>query len=265
MTLDTAFLPSAPEGPPAGTAPGAEEGPRYLQVLRALRDRIVAGQYAVGAQLPTEADLCEEFGVSRHTVREALRRLTDQGYVKRRQGSGTQVISADPAAGYSHYMRSLADLFQYALDTDYVVDRVAPAPLDPATADMLGERPGTPMLRVDGVRYARPDNQVICHTIVHVADRFAWLRDELADCRGPLYALIERRAGTPVAETIQTISAQPMPPGIAAAMGLQPGILTLHILRRYYDADGRLMLASISHHPADRFSHTMRIKRETRD
>lgn len=246
-------------------APQAEEGPRYLQVLRALRDRIASGRYPVGTQLPTEADLCEEFAISRHTVREALRRLTEQGYVKRRQGSGTLVLSTDPAANYSHYMRSLADLFQYALDTDYAIDAVAETTLDAALAGMLGEKPGTSMLRVAGVRSSRPDKEPICQTTVYVADRFAWLSGEFADCRGPLYAHIERRSGVRVAETIQTISARPMPTEIARAMGLQPGILSLHILRRYYDPDGTLMLASISHHPADRFSHTMRIKRETRD
>ena len=41
------------------------------------------------ASLPTESELCEEFGASRYTVREALRRLVDQGMVHRRQGAGS--------------------------------------------------------------------------------------------------------------------------------------------------------------------------------
>ena len=240
-----------------------ETAPRYARLVRVLRERIAEGVYRVGDQLPTEAELRDEFGLSRHTVREALRRLTEQGFIERRQGSGSRVLSANPAAQYSHSMRSLQDLFQYAVDTDYEIDGIAPAPLTAEEAALLELPEGSVWLRVRGVRRERPGGGVICHTTVHVNPRFAWLEAEMRTLKGgPLYALIERRSGTPVAETVQTIRARPMPDDISTALSLPPGFQALHVMRRYYDAEGDLMLASVSHHPADRFSHTMRIRRE---
>ncbi|HQN12873.1 MAG TPA: GntR family transcriptional regulator, partial [Quisquiliibacterium sp.] len=54
-------------------------GPRYQQVADALARDIARGLYEVGSLLPTEAQLCTLFNVSRHTVREATRRLVDVG------------------------------------------------------------------------------------------------------------------------------------------------------------------------------------------
>ena len=60
--------------------------PRYHQISNILTERIELGRYAIGDLLPTEQDLCAEFDVSRYTIREALRRLTEAGLVRRRQG-----------------------------------------------------------------------------------------------------------------------------------------------------------------------------------
>ena len=95
--------------------------PRYMQILATLRARIEDGVYSLETSLPAEADLCEEFDASRYTVREALRRLVEQGMVQRRQGSGSVVIATEPQARFVHSLASLAGLFQYALDTHYEI------------------------------------------------------------------------------------------------------------------------------------------------
>ncbi|MBN9529075.1 MAG: FadR family transcriptional regulator [Alphaproteobacteria bacterium] len=61
------------------------------QLYERILHRIVAGELAEGERLPSEARLCEEFGVSRPVVREALSRLQADGMVVSRQGSGTYV------------------------------------------------------------------------------------------------------------------------------------------------------------------------------
>lgn len=65
-------------------------GPRvaYLEVANRLRDQILAGELSAGDRLPTEAELCERFGVSRSTIREALRMLSSQRLVATRRGVG---------------------------------------------------------------------------------------------------------------------------------------------------------------------------------
>lgn len=55
--------------------------PAYLQVASQLREAILSGQLAIGEPVPAERELCESFGVSRPTVREALRALQAQGLV----------------------------------------------------------------------------------------------------------------------------------------------------------------------------------------
>lgn len=66
----------------------------YSQVADALRRRILAGEFAAGAQLPTEQQLCLMFSASRITIRRALQILEEEMLVQRRQGSGTFVSAA---------------------------------------------------------------------------------------------------------------------------------------------------------------------------
>lgn len=66
--------------------------PLWAQLLAMLRERISAGAYADA--FPTDAELEAEFGVSRHTVRDAVRRLQEEGILERRRGVGTFVVPA---------------------------------------------------------------------------------------------------------------------------------------------------------------------------
>lgn len=65
-------------------------------VFEGLMARIRAGDLGPGAQLPTEADLCDAFEVSRTVVREAVARLRAEGLVIPRQGKGVFVSEAPP-------------------------------------------------------------------------------------------------------------------------------------------------------------------------
>lgn len=64
----------------------------YGQIL----ERIASGALPEGAKLPSENQICRDFGVSRPTVREALMRLHADGLVTTRQGSGTFVLRKPP-------------------------------------------------------------------------------------------------------------------------------------------------------------------------
>jgi len=65
--------------------------PAYLHIANAIADRIGAGAHRPGDQLPTEAQLRAEFGVSPMTVRRAINILLDRGLVTTTQGKGTFV------------------------------------------------------------------------------------------------------------------------------------------------------------------------------
>jgi len=60
-----------------------ERAPAYMKVFRAIEERISDGSLKDGAHLPTEAELCAQFGVTRSTVREGLRLLEQTGLIVR--------------------------------------------------------------------------------------------------------------------------------------------------------------------------------------
>ncbi|NBF12350.1 FadR/GntR family transcriptional regulator [Pseudomonas sp. Fl4BN1] len=67
------------------------------QALEQLRSRINNGAWSVGQRLPTEPELASELGISRNTVREAMRVLAFSGLIEIRQGDGSYLRAvADP-------------------------------------------------------------------------------------------------------------------------------------------------------------------------
>jgi GntR family transcriptional regulator len=65
--------------------------PLYVQIAESLLERIQRGELQAGDRLPSERDLSQQLGVSRLTLRRALRSLASQGLLVRRQGRGTYI------------------------------------------------------------------------------------------------------------------------------------------------------------------------------
>ena len=65
--------------------------PFYYQINEFLQDQIKNGVFNPGDSLPPERELCETFGVSRGTIRQAINLLAIKGYVRRKQGKGTVI------------------------------------------------------------------------------------------------------------------------------------------------------------------------------
>ncbi len=84
----------------------------HRQLYLNLRDRIVSGAFKEGAALPTEEALCEEFQVSRITVRRALTDLAAHGMVQRRHGLGTFVLHSATAVRAKPSLSFIDDLRQ---------------------------------------------------------------------------------------------------------------------------------------------------------
>ncbi len=79
------------------TFTGIDRNPAYLQVAEQIREAILDGSLAAGKPLATERELCRQFGVSRTTVREALRALQAQGLVA--GGGSTSTVRTTVATG----------------------------------------------------------------------------------------------------------------------------------------------------------------------
>jgi len=75
------------------TGGGAGGKPKYEQVKDLILDRIRSGDWRSGDRLPPEPELTEAMGVSRHTLRQAVGDLVQEGWLDRRHGSGTYVLN----------------------------------------------------------------------------------------------------------------------------------------------------------------------------
>ena len=142
--------------------------PRYAQVANDLMQRIAVGEYPIGSLLPKEVDLSVEYGISRHTMREALRRLDDAGLVSRRRRAGTEVLAAAPATSYRQPINSINDLLQYGEATEIKVRRKARVKCSAALAKMLGCEKDREWLRVETLRTRPGDARPICHTTIYL-------------------------------------------------------------------------------------------------
>ena len=128
--------------------------PRYQQIVAALRKEIEDNRLKAGDMLPSEAELRERFSVSRHTIREALRALRDEGFVELRQGAATRVTKPENAI-YTYSVSDVAELLQYATDVRYEIDKTSVVVADAELASRLACTVGSRWLRVEGFRYVK--------------------------------------------------------------------------------------------------------------
>jgi GntR family transcriptional regulator len=232
--------------------------PRYVQIFNTLSRRMQRGKYSVDSRLPTESELCSEFNASRFTVREALRRLVEQGMVQRRQGAGSIVISATPQARYVHSLSSLSDLFQFALDTDYELLSTERVTLDAATAASVGGSAGERWHVLKGLR--SKSGNIVCYLHSYVAPRAAKFTRELKRCIGPFYAHLSQRTGEEIINVEQDIFGTPMDDEIATHLNNKAGAVATCALRRYSTRKGTL-IASYNWHDAESFYYRMKMLR----
>jgi DNA-binding GntR family transcriptional regulator len=244
------------------TAKAAELGqetPRYVQIFNTLARRLESGTYPVDMRLPTESELCDEFHASRFTVREALRRLVEQGMVQRRQGAASIVVSATPQARYVQSLSSLNDLFQFALDTRYELLSMGQVTLDEKTASGVGAKSGERWGMLQGIRRDETGGMV-CRVHSYIAPRAVAHMRALRRCVGPFYAYLSERTGEEILEVEQDIFGTPMSAEVAASLDRPAGTVGICALRRYVCKKGTL-IASYNWHIAETFYCRMTLSR----
>ena len=236
----------------------SSDAPRYVQIFNTLSRRMETGTYSVDTRLPTESELCDEFNASRFTVREALRRLVEQGMVQRRQGAGSIVISATPQARYVHSLSSLSDLCQFALDTDYELLSIERVTLDAGMAADVGGSAGERWHVLKGLR--RKGGKIVCYLHSYVAPRAGKFVRELRRCVGPFYAHLSERTGEEIIDVEQEIFGAPKIAEVSENLDRQADAVWTGPLRRYITRKGTL-IASYNWHDAANFHYRMKMSR----
>lgn len=237
---------------------------RYKELRQRLEQEIVEGVYRVGDKFPTDFELRERFGVSRHTVREALRALQEEGVLERQPGSGTVVRAMPTRDVYAQTVNSLDELSEYAADTVFDVRQEGLVTAREGLAQLLGVKSGGRWLRLAGVRRFRAEGRLASWSELFVAEEYAAVREDVRKGGGPIYDHIARRFGVLVSEVEQRVSAVKTPAEMADVLGLEPGEPSLMVRRRYFATSDAPFEISLNLHPGDRYAYTARLTRGRR-
>jgi GntR family transcriptional regulator len=94
--------------------------PLYSQLKGLIIQKIESGEYAGESKIPSEQELCEQYDISRPTVRQAINELTNNGYLYKEKGKGTFVAKT----------KSKVDIKNYTGFTDSILDSQNPGQHD---------------------------------------------------------------------------------------------------------------------------------------
>ena len=203
-----------------------------------------------GAPLPTERDLCEVFGVSRPTVRRALRQLEAEQRIVRQQGRGT--FAAKPKIDLALALTSLSeDMLAHGVVPGAKLIDVSRLRADADIEARLGLEPGGEVLRVERLRLADGDPVAIEVLFVSTA-RFDGISAALGLGKS-FYRLLHTDYGVELASAEETIEAVAAGPREAKLLGIPAGSPVLLLSRRTVDTSGQPTEYVRSVYRADRF------------
>jgi GntR family transcriptional regulator len=235
----------------------SEQRTRVGEARENLARQIDEGKLRPGQRLPSEPNLAASMGISRATLREALRSLEEDGFVRRIQGAGTFI---------THRRR-----LKNNLDTNFgVTDLIRSMGRRPGTegltvgrhtaseeeVGLLGLEPGSGVLRLERIRTA--DGEPVVFSVDVVAESVipgGLSLDRLG--RGSIYTLLEERCGVSVRQGVASIRPANADRDLAAKLAVPEGTLLLYLLQVDYDTEGRPVLLSHEHHVADAFEITV--------
>lgn len=209
--------------------------PLYHQISVAIADLITSGRLTAGTRIENEIAMARRLGVSRPTTRRALQNLVERGLVVRKQGVGTQVASElirRPVELTSLY----DDLAATGRAPRTEVLAVEGASADRRVAERMGVAVGTPLVRLERLRYA--DGEPLALLTNH-------LRPEIAPAREQLVALglyqALQRAGVQMRFARQTIGARLATAAEARLLTERPRAALLTMERVAFDDANRVV------------------------
>ena len=235
----------------------APRTPRYEKIFRALADDIAGGRYPVGGKLPPELELCATFDTSRHTMREAIRLLTEQGLLARRPGAGTVVLRRKHSGSFTQQISALPDLLAYVKNARLQVLEARDIRVGPGDIELLRSARGEAWHRLVALKHLRGTRRPVAYVLAYVHREHPALRDVLDRGGVALHDFIEDKIGERIVKVEQEFSAKPLVGIEAAALGVEETHAGFVIVRRYLAASGIAVLVSSTIFPFERMKYSM--------
>ena len=216
-----------------------------FQRLQADLAKLIA-ETPAGARLMSEPDLAKQMGVSRATLREAMRTFETQGLIRRRQGSGTYVVGKfeviDAGLEVLESLETMARRMNLEISvSDLHVEQM---PAEKTVADSLCVEEAAPITRVR--RVMRADGRPVAYLIDFLPETVLKPADLPAEFRGSvLDYLIE--CGIDMQVSRAAISATNAPADVAKALEIQRDDVLLRFASQLYDGKGTVVDYSLSY------------------
>jgi GntR family transcriptional regulator len=214
---------------------------RLQNDLAALIARAPAGQ-----RLPSEPDLAKELGVSRATLREAMRTFETQGLIRRRQGSGTFVVGKVQALDSGLEVLESLETMAKRLDLEISVSdlHVEQVIADEDLAAGLNVAVGSQLLCVR--RVVRTDGRPVAYLVDTLPEDILHFEDLSADFHGSVLDYLLGR-GDPLKTSRANVSAIGATAEVAKALEIQRGDVLLHFYSQLFDVNNKVVDYSLSY------------------
>jgi GntR family transcriptional regulator len=217
----------------------ASAEPFYLQLVRWIELQISSGLYQVGDALPSETHLCRQFSLSRHTVRETLRRLQDKGRIRVIQRRGAFVASPPTPSWMLQFTEGFSEAetnFERTVDTEVL--RVAFEALPTEAAMALKLPNGSQGIVLERLR--RLDGKLALYGLNYLVPNLAPVIGNGDALRGTgSLNRVLRSSGWNVCGARRSISAVSASRGLARYLQIKPGSPLLLIRSVSWDAEQR--------------------------
>jgi DNA-binding GntR family transcriptional regulator len=222
--------------------------PLYHQAAQALEQAIEDGRLPQGSKLESELDLAEQLGISRPTMRAAIKQLVDKGLLIRRRGIGT-TVAPRPVRRAVALTSLYDDLKEAGREPETRVLALEEVLCPPEIAGQLGLGPTAPVLRFDRLRTVGSDPIALMHNVVPIG-LLQIDREDLE--RTGLYDLFRESGIAPHVAT-QRVGARKAGAEEAEWLEIEPGDPVLTVTRTAYDTSGRPIEYGSHSYPAESY------------
>ena len=210
--------------------------PLYYQLRQLLAERITKGEWQPGDMLPTEEQLQEQYGLSRTTVRQALRELELEGLISRHRGRGTFVSRPKISHSPDPHFNLTAYLTEAGMRPGWQVISAEWIPATDEVAGRLSCEAGQMIFQLRRLRLA--NDEPIGYHIAHVIPALAETIDESRLDRGGSLDYLRATGQLDQSYANRTIEAVLASDEVARRLDINKGSPILMIRRRVFNSSG---------------------------